>query len=58
MKCSTCGYKHDPKPEPLENGFIIYANEPFKQYQFFDTFTTMEVNLYACPKCGSVKIEK
>lgn len=47
MKCAACGYDNS----------VEYALS-LSQYEEFERFDNVrDVNLYACPKCGTVKVE-
>jgi hypothetical protein len=60
MKC-VCGYKHIPKTELLINGSVVYENEPFQKYGgefYIEEFRLPQrITFYACPKCGTLKVE-
>lgn len=62
MKC-VCGYEHEPENKLCKNGAVIYANKPFVQlyvsmdlYNFYD-FKLKRYKVFACPKCGTLKVE-
>ena len=59
MKCAACGYKHDPdaKGEWEKNdghgGSYTVGRQPFVWGGRFGE----NLELYACPKCGTVRAE-
>ena len=59
MKCFACGYD-DTEQEPVmtEYGCIVGSGkkEPFVEIYGILT-TTMAIPLYACPNCGTVRMD-
>lgn len=56
IKCFACGHGTDIKPnEPFEE---IFVNVHDSQYMGIFMINGNGVHLYACPKCGTVKMEK
>ena len=67
MKCTACGYEHDnTKPgeysveTTLGNGGTMkttYKNGGKPFVEIYGLLTTTRGTLYACPNCGTVRME-
>jgi ribosomal protein L37AE/L43A len=71
MKCYACGYEHDHEKKPTKIWDTeLCLEERSKEFTHIDATATIKVeanyggdilskvNLYACPKCGTVRMEK
>ena len=60
MKCQACGYTdYDPIPEwdkTLEK--FIELTGVRNEFKASDGHHSFNVKLYACPSCGTVKVDK
>ncbi len=62
MKCQACNFDENQQPPreswqkplgfiELEGGFSIYRREPYRPIE------QHEISVYACPVCGTLKID-
>lgn len=65
MKC-VCGYEHQTKwNQELEFGETVVGDKPFEEIRgnftriARDTYSRhiVDVTLYACPKCGTIRMD-
>ena len=59
MKCPTCKYDEDEHPDPyrVRSFFRVRGGFFVERHRTNDTEWIGEMDLWACPKCGSVKMQ-